>query len=62
MQLFVQNEEITLPSPTLALLALVLIGTAVLWALIGPYALVGTAVWCMLGARVEYKASLVRTR
>jgi hypothetical protein len=62
MQFIVQNDEITLPSPTLALLALVLLGTAVLWALIGAFALVGTAVWCMLGARVEYKASLVRTR
>ena len=62
MQFIVQNDEMTVPSPTLALLALVLIGTAVLWALIDAYALVGTAAWCMLGARVEYKAALVRTR
>jgi hypothetical protein len=54
-------NEFNLPSPTLALMALVLIGTVVLWALVGPFALIGTAVWCLLGARVEYRAALARS-
>jgi fatty acid desaturase len=57
----VQNDEVTLPSPTLALMALVLFGTAVLWAIVGPWALIGTAMWSMLGVHIGQKAALART-
>jgi hypothetical protein len=60
-EICVQNDEVTLPSPTLALIALVLFGTAVLWAVVGPWALVGTAMWSMLGVHIGHKAALART-
>jgi hypothetical protein len=57
----VQNDEVTLPSPTPALIALLLFGTAVLWAIVGAYALIGTAIWSMLGVHIGHKAALART-
>jgi hypothetical protein len=57
----VHHDEVTLPSPTLALIALVLFGTAVLWAVVGAYALIGTAIWCVLGLHIGHKAVLART-
>jgi hypothetical protein len=60
-EIVVQNDEVALPSPTLALVALVLLGTAVLWAIVGAYALIGTAIWCVLGMHIGHKAALART-